>query len=150
MSTMNISRLLQTFLLVMISTKFLASAMVCDKLINTGAAGNAGISNEILETGRYEVRTTARTNSTEVQSLIDELDGASDIQYSIAWFTAILQPKDLKKVSIAIYLDASVASVLHRCNACDLPEHSIVISRHLQLWPTYGLLLLCCYITICS
>ena len=99
MSTMNISRLLQTFLLVMISTKFLASAMVCDKLINTGAAGNAGTSNEILETGRYEVRTTARTNSTEVQNLIAELDGASDIQYSIAWFTAILQPKDLKKVS---------------------------------------------------
>lgn len=73
--------------------------MVCDKLIDNGATGNTESSKEILETGRYEVRTTPRTNSTEVQGLIAELDGASDIQYSVSLFTAILQPKDLKKVT---------------------------------------------------
>ena len=109
-----ISRLLLLLLLVTTSTKFLTSAMVCDKLIDTGPTGNTGASKEILETGRYEVRTiaTARTNSTEVQSLIAELDGASDIQYSVAGFTAILQPKDLKKVT------TYVAQYVYHSRAC--------------------------------
>jgi len=75
--------------------------MICDKLlIDSGPIGNINrATKEIMETGRYEVRTTVRTNSTQVKSLIAELDGASDIQYGILWFTAILQPKDLKKVT---------------------------------------------------
>ena len=100
MSTMNsISGILQVALLIAISTKFLASAMICSKLIESDPIGNTGASKEIMEMGRYEVRTTARTNSAEVRSLIAELDGASDIQYNVAWFTAVLQPKDLKKVA---------------------------------------------------
>lgn len=104
MSAMNsISGILQVALLIAISTKFLASAMICSKLIESNSTGNTstGASKEIMEMGRYEVRTTARTNSAEVRSLIAELDGANDIQYNVAWFTAILQPKDLKKVASA-------------------------------------------------
>ena len=85
-----------------VTTKFLTVAVTCDKLIvDSGPVGNIGLigaSNEIMEMGRYEVRTFARTNSAEVQNLIAELNGARDIQYTVAWFTAILQPKDLKKV----------------------------------------------------
>ena len=92
--------LLQILLLVTVTTKFFTLAMTCDKLIDSGSIGNTGAPTEIIETGRYEVRTFARTNSTEVRSLIAELDGASDIQYKVAWFTAILQPKDLKKVQL--------------------------------------------------
>ena len=91
--------LLQILFLVTVNTKFLTVAMSCDKLIQTGSIGNTGAPEEIMETGRYEVRTFARTNSNEVRDLIAELDGASGIQYRIAYFTAILQPKDLKKVA---------------------------------------------------
>lgn len=93
--------LLQILFLVTVTTKFLTVAMTCDKLIDSSPVGNIGMigaPKEIMETGRYEVRTFARTNSAEVRNLIAELNGASDIQYTVAWFTAILQPKDLKKV----------------------------------------------------
>ena len=92
--------LLQILFLATVTTKFLTVAMTCDKLIDSGSIGNIGAPIEVMETGRYEVRTFARTNSAEVRSLVAELDGASDIQYKVAWFTAILQPKDLKKVTI--------------------------------------------------
>lgn len=97
-----ISGLLQILFFVTVTTKCFTSAMICNKLlIDSGATGNTGVSKEIMENGRYEIRLSTSRNSSEVQSLIAKLDGARDIQYKSKRFTAILQPKDLKKVAIA-------------------------------------------------
>ena len=93
--------LLQILFLVTVTTKILTVAeltRICDKRIDSGPVGNTGLIGEPMETGRYKVKTFARTNSDEVRSLIAKLNGASDVQYTVASFTAILQPKDLKKV----------------------------------------------------
>jgi len=87
---------LKKILLVAAAMIMITSAMNCDKLITT--SGNNGATHTILETGRYVVTTTLYTRST--LSLIDRLNGASNIQYSDNSFTATLAPKDLKKVSM--------------------------------------------------
>ena len=86
---------LQKILLVATTMVMITSAIKCDKLILT--SGNNG-ANTILETGRYMVTTTLYTRSNKIQSFIDRLNGASNIQYSDKSFTATLVPKDLKKV----------------------------------------------------
>ena len=95
--------LLQIVFLVMVTTKCFTVALTCDKLIiRSHVFGNIGLKahKEVMEAGRYEVRTIGRATSAEVRSLIAGLTGASDVRYTVAWpwFTAILQPKDLKKV----------------------------------------------------
>jgi len=76
----------------------ITSAMTCEKLVDkSGSVGKAGVV-EIMDTGRYMVNTTGNTRSQQVQTLIQRLDGASDIQYMERSFTAMLLPKDLKKV----------------------------------------------------
>ena len=86
-------------LLLMGTTAVLTAAMTCKNIIwDTSSNGNTGASTDILQTGQYMVRTTTRTDSSEVQDLISKLNGASDIQYKRHSFTAILRPKDLKKV----------------------------------------------------
>ena len=86
-------------LLLMGTTAVLTAAMTCKNIIwDTSSNGNTGASTDILQTGQYMVRTTMRTDSSEVQDLISKLNGASDIQYKRHSFTAILRPKDLKKV----------------------------------------------------
>ena len=86
-------------LLLMGTTAVLTAAMTCKNIIwDTSSKGNTGASTDILQTGQYMVRTTMRTDSSEVQDLISKLNGASDIQYKRHSFTAILRPKDLKKV----------------------------------------------------
>ena len=86
-------------LLLMGTIAVLTAAVTCKNLISdTSSNGNTGATTDILETGQYMVRTNMRTDSEEVQDLISKLDGASDIQYKQHSFTAILQPKDLKKV----------------------------------------------------
>ena len=94
-------RFLQFLFLVAVTTEFFTAAMTCDKLIpiDSGSIGNIGEPEDIIETARYEVETYAMANSTEVKDLIAELAGASDFQYHVTTFTAVLQPKDLKKVS---------------------------------------------------
>ena len=89
---------LQVLLLAATTTVF-TGAMVCKKTISL--VESTGITNDIMEIGRYTVRTTRRTGSTELQDLISllTLNEASDIQYRHKSFTAVLQPKDLKKVS---------------------------------------------------
>ena len=96
----NILRILQILLLAVSST-VLTTALTCDKLImDTTTIGETGVSNDIMEMGRYMVRMTQRIKSDEVQSLMATLNGASDIETRSKSFTAILQPKDLKKVCI--------------------------------------------------
>ena len=86
-------------LLLISTTAVLTAARTCKNMIlDTSSNGNTGATNDILETGQYLVRTTMRTDSAEVKDLISKLNGASDIQYKRHSFTAILQPKDLKKV----------------------------------------------------
>jgi len=87
-----------------VTSKFFTAAMTCEKLIpiDSGSIGSIGKPEEIMETARYEVETYARTNTTEVENLIAELDGASDIEHNVTKFTAVLQPKDLKKVATPI------------------------------------------------
>ena len=95
---MNFSlRLLQLLLLAATTTVF-TGAMICKKMISL--VESTGITNDVMEMGRYTVRTTSRTDSTELQDLISllKLEKATDIQYKQRSFTAILQPKDLKKV----------------------------------------------------
>ena len=83
-------------LLLIGTTAVLTAAMTCKNIIwDTSSNGNTGATTDILETGQYMVKTTMRTDSAEVQDLISR---ASDIQYKQHSFTAILQPKDLKKV----------------------------------------------------
>ena len=85
-------------LLLAATTAVFTGAMICKKTISL--VGSTGITNDIMEMGRYTVRTTSRTDSTELQDLISllTLNEASDIQYRHKSFTAVLQPKDLKKV----------------------------------------------------
>ena len=94
LSEMNFS-----LLLVVTTTAVYTAAMTCDKMIwEKSSNENTRAANDIMEMGKYTVMTTRRTDSAEVQDLISTLDGASDIQYEHNSFTAILQPKDLKKV----------------------------------------------------
>ena len=95
---MNVKYHLQKILLVVVTTVMVTSAMTCEKLVDeSDSIGNTGFV-EIMDTGRYMVNTTGNTRSQQVQSLIEMLDGASDIQYKEKSFTAKLLPKDLKKV----------------------------------------------------
>ena len=52
-----------------------------------------------MEMGQYRVKTSQRTDSEPVKDLISKLHGATNIQYKHKSFTAVLQPKDLKKVT---------------------------------------------------
>jgi len=88
-------QLLQGLLLATTAVIFTAS-MSCDKLILTSSGSK--VSNDILEMGKYIVRTNQRTNSAAVKDLMSKLNGATDIQQKHKSFTATLQPKDLKKV----------------------------------------------------
>jgi len=94
-------RMLQLLLLA-VSLVGLTSAMTsCDKLImDSTTIGETGISNDVMEMGRYKVRTTRRRNTNKIQSLMKTLSGASGIRGNMASrrFSAILQPSDLKKV----------------------------------------------------
>ena len=102
---MNIRYHLKKILLVVATTAMVTSAMTCEKLVDeNGSMGNTGAA-EIMDTGRYRVNTTVNTSSQQVQSLIDRLNGASDIQYTKNSFSAILKPKDLKKVHYLITLN---------------------------------------------
>ena len=86
-------------LLLISTTAVLTAAMMCKNVIlNTSSNGNTGATADIMETGQYKVKTTVRTDLAEVQDLISKLNGASDIHYKKHSFTAILRPKDLKKV----------------------------------------------------
>ena len=94
---MDIGYHLLKVLFVAVTTVMVTSAMMCDKLIDeSGSVRNTGA--EIMDTGRYMVNTTVNTKSQQVQSLIEILDGARDIQYTERSFTATLEPKDIKKV----------------------------------------------------
>ncbi|XP_065906335.1 extracellular serine proteinase-like [Dysidea avara] len=89
---------LQKILLVATTMVMITSAMKCDKLILTSDTVGDNGAKTILETGRYMVTTTLYTRSNKIQSLIERLNGASNIQYSDKSFTATLVPKDLKKL----------------------------------------------------
>ena len=89
---------LQKILLVATTMVMITAAMKCDKLILTSDTVGDNGAKTILETGRYTVTTTLYTRSNKIQSLIERLNGASNIQYSDESFTATLVPKDLKKV----------------------------------------------------
>ena len=82
-------------LLLLVATT--VAALPCKKMI---WKDSTGVTNDVMETGLYTVKTTRRTGSAEVQDLISRLDGATNIQYKHNSFTAVLQPKDLKKVCI--------------------------------------------------
>ena len=90
---------LQKILLAAVTMVMITSVMKCHELITTGGSvGNNGAIHTILETGWYVVTKSLNTRSIEVKFLIENLNGASNIQYSDESFTATLVPKDLKKV----------------------------------------------------
>ena len=96
---MNIRNHLQKILLVAVTAAMVTSVMTCDKLIDdSNSVGNTYTGVKIMDTGVYMVNTTHNTKSQQVQYLIEILDGARDIEYMEESFTAILEPKDLKKV----------------------------------------------------
>lgn len=92
-------RLLQILVLTVTAMVFTAS-MSCDKMILTkSATANNRATNDVFEMGRYQVRTTRRIASNPVKDLMSTLRGASEIvQLRGRSFTAVLQPRDLKKV----------------------------------------------------
>lgn len=91
-------QLIQVMVLAMTAVAFTAS-MTCNKMIvSVEESSTTGANNDIMEMGQYIVRTTRRTKSASVQDLVSNLHGASDINYKHKSFTAVLQPKDLKKV----------------------------------------------------
>lgn len=95
------SRVLLLQFLLLLTAAILTSATSCRKLIEgDGPTGNVGASRDIMETGRYTIRTSLKTDSPSVQALVHELDGARDIDYHLMWFSAVLEPRDLKKVAI--------------------------------------------------
>jgi len=95
---MNIRYQLQKIFLVAVATIMVTSAMTCEKLVEDNEA-------VIMDTGRYMINTTGNTRSQQVQELVDMLYGARDIQYREESFTAVLEPKDLKKVhNLIIYI----------------------------------------------
>lgn len=89
-----------TLLLLVSTTAVFTAAINCRKMIRDqeGSIETMKATNDIMEKGQYMVRTIWRTDSAELQELISTLDGASDIHYKQNSFTAVLQPKDLKKV----------------------------------------------------
>lgn len=94
-------QLIQVMVLAMTAVAFTAS-MTCNKMIvsveESSTTVKFGANNDVMEMGQYIVRTTRRTKSASVQDLVSNLHGASDINYKHKSFTAVLQPKDLKKV----------------------------------------------------
>ena len=105
-------------LLLTATAAVLTAAMTCKNMI-TSSNGNTGATNDILETGQYRVRTTMRTDSAEVKDLISKLNGASDIQHKRHSFTAILRPKDLKKV-----INKSIDCFVKHSKLCNYKECS--------------------------
>jgi len=102
---MNIRYHLQKIFLVAVATIMVTSAMTCEKLVedNIDSVGNTEA--VIMDTGRYMINTTGNTRSQQVQELVEKLYGARDIQYREESFTAVLEPKDLKKVhNLIIYI----------------------------------------------
>ena len=99
--------LLQVLVLMTTAVVFTAS-LKCNKMIVSAKDNSANVVNNdvVVEMGRYVVRTTERTDSDPVKNLVSKLRGASDIKYRHKKFTAILQPRDLKKVIITL-LNAS-------------------------------------------
>ncbi|XP_065893704.1 uncharacterized protein, partial [Dysidea avara] len=96
----NSLRLLQIVLLAVCSM-VLTSALTCDKLIlDATTIGEIGVSNDIMEMGRYKVSTTKPRNTNKIQALMATLNGASRIRGKLKSrrFSAILQPTDLKKL----------------------------------------------------
>jgi len=91
-------RRLLPVLLAVLAGVMVTSAMKCNKMILERATiGETGMTNDIMEKGRYLVRTVDKF---EPEQLILKLNGASDIKTkSRRSFTAILQPSDLKKVT---------------------------------------------------
>ena len=92
--------LLQLLLLTTV-TKISNGRSICKS--KTALAESGGLTYDVMEMGRYMVRTIMRTDSVEVQLLITSLaldEATGDIQYKSKSFIAVLQPKDLKKVCI--------------------------------------------------
>ena len=96
---MTFLRVLQIFLIMVATTNHFTVAMICKKLIPIDLGNIVAPAKISMERARYEVETYARVNSTKVENLIAGLDGANDTQYNVTTFTAVLQPKDLKKVA---------------------------------------------------
>ena len=112
----NSLRLLQIVLLAVCSM-VLTSALTCDKLIlDATTIGEIGVSNDIMEMGRYKVSTTKPRNTNKIQALMATLNGASRIRGKLKSrrFSAILQPTDLKKVYTHIHAFDSV--YIHTCS----------------------------------
>lgn len=95
--------LLQVLVLATTAVVFTTST-ICNKMIwsieENSFGASSGVTGEmVMEMGQYKVKTSQRTDSEPVKDLISKLHGATNIQYKHKSFTAVLQPKDLKKVS---------------------------------------------------
>ena len=99
-------------LLLITATTISTGRSICKTKTSLAKSGSI-LTYDVMEMGRYMVRTTMRTNSMKVQHLIASLalnKVTGDIQYKSKSFTAVLQPKSLKKVRM--YLHASNHSAL--------------------------------------
>lgn len=97
--------LLQGLLVIMTAVAFTAS-MTCNKMIAKNSQTTDEVfkdNNDIMEMGRYLVKTKRKTSSNSVRNFMAKLNGASEIELNNKSFTAVLQPSDLKKVNKCVY-----------------------------------------------
>lgn len=72
-------------------------AMKCDKLLTID---DDVVTDHVFNEGVYRVKTTLQSNSGEIQELVGSLKNIDNAIFSRRSFTATLQPKHIKKVSI--------------------------------------------------
>lgn len=75
-------------------------ALKCDKLHTL--SDNATTEDQVFNEGVYHVKTTLTHRSKEFQELIVSLKGITNVKTTKRSFTATLQPKHIKKVSVTL------------------------------------------------
>ena len=75
-------------------------ALKCDKLRTID--DNAVTEDHVFNAGVYRVKTTLQSKSGEIQELVVSLKSIGNVIFSRRSFTATLQPKHIKKVSIML------------------------------------------------
>lgn len=86
-------------------------ALKCDKLHTID--DNPTTKDRVFNEGVYHVKTKLKPGSAEIQELITSLKGISNVHFSKRSFTAILQPKHIKKVSNECTLLHSIKVINH-------------------------------------
>ena len=91
------NRILYVYSLVYCTLICSVVALKCDKLHSID--DNPTTEDQVFNEGIYRVKTKLKSDSAKIQELITSLKGISNVNFSKRSFTAILQPKHIKKVS---------------------------------------------------